>query len=315
MATIFISYSHRPQDEHAMQVIPSQIENIYGTGSYWYDRGLQGGSEWWESIKIEIQMCQIFLLLVSDSSVQSEYCVKEIRHALRHKKPVLPVILPTFYGKYQESFPSDLQKTMNKLQYIDIQRGYEDLSKIWGALNHLLTNLRLPLSITDRWILFNQFQIMDKIGGDDKGYDPEYYEKSKKVLELGYELYYEEITNHVFPKVFPKGDGQEIMDIFEMFRMMKDAYSELEEKTGINDDYVYFQGFDSNTEEEEMAFAKFSVEVMGRYSSLEIKNYKAYKPKLPKYRAMLKEWQKSNDVYTLTKDDLIRITNAPISDL
>lgn len=59
----------------------------------WYDEGITPGSRWSESLANAIDSCSVFLVFISNNSVQSENCRNEIDYALKHQRPFVTVYL------------------------------------------------------------------------------------------------------------------------------------------------------------------------------------------------------------------------------
>jgi hypothetical protein len=50
---------------------------------FWHDQKLDAGDIWWEEIMRQVGLCDIFMYLLSNESVISEYCQAEFREAIR----------------------------------------------------------------------------------------------------------------------------------------------------------------------------------------------------------------------------------------
>lgn len=313
MATIFISYSRRDSD--FVEFIEPRIHNIYGFASLWYDKsseGIQGGDEWWTTIVNRIRDCQLFLFLVSDSSVASENCQKELRKAIYNRKTVLPVLLQTYTLEYPAIMPDDLSEYMHKVQYIDFRKGYDDLSLLWGAIHRIIDH---SLSRVNRWILYNQYEMLRLLNMlATEPQNAEHYERQQQVLGDGYEWYYDQISGQIVPPM-EYGDGEEVMTILDMYRAIHNACVENADCSDIPLAHRKFHGFDGNHEAEYLAFARFTIEVEGRYTesapdATNNPDLNSHIPMLPTYRRMLEKWRLSENQNSLTKEDIIRILNA-----
>lgn len=316
MAKIFISYSRT--DRNIVDFLVPQIRNIYGDGSYWYDTAIQGGVDWWNSIQSEIHACQVFLFLMSDKAVQSDYCIAELRKALLHRKQVLQVLLPSLKVDYQSSLPEDLYTQLKVDQYVDLRNEYDedrqafkDLSRLLGALNNLIFSIRLPLSTTERWLLHNQFEILQQLNPDHPDYSENFFKKAMEVLSQGYEWYYDDFAQYIYTRVFPYSSALEIVHILDMFHALKSSFDKLADKSGIEQSAIEFSGFGGNDETAVMQFTRFMMESMGRFTELKPEHgLNSHVPMLDAYRKMLKVWNMSRDKYNLSKEDIIKIANA-----
>ncbi len=111
------------------------------------------------------------------------------------------------------------------------------------------------LSVTDRWILSNQYQILEHL---DPG-GAEQYQRAREALESGYELEYDVISSHVFKdgSTLSEEACDEVIDVLDMFRALGRSYDELEDKAGIEERRIRFQGFDGNNETEQLAYSRY----------------------------------------------------------
>lgn len=119
---IFISYS---REDKAFR---NTIEPILGEAydDVWSDRQLHGGDEWWEKILGQIEQCDIFLYLLSPSSIKSKFCRAEYAEAVRLKKQILPV-------KITPKTP--IPAYVAKFQWIDMSDGIDSdtVTQLFGA--------------------------------------------------------------------------------------------------------------------------------------------------------------------------------------
>lgn len=86
---IFISYAHKNSD----QVMPI-LEKLDEAGyRVWYDDGIAPGSEWPEYIAEHLNACSVVIAFVSQQSIDSPNCRREVTYALAKQKPFLGVVL------------------------------------------------------------------------------------------------------------------------------------------------------------------------------------------------------------------------------
>jgi TolB-like protein len=84
---IFVSYSHQDSD-----VVFPRIQWLRDQGfNIWYDEGISPGASWREELAESILGCDLFIILVSPQSAQSDNCLKEVNYALEHDRPVLAI--------------------------------------------------------------------------------------------------------------------------------------------------------------------------------------------------------------------------------
>jgi len=86
MTKIFISYSRR--NRKYTERLASYLEKSFDV---WYDKEIHLGTDWWNKIVKEIEKCDHFIFLISESSVISEYCLKEVELAYELNKHIVPI--------------------------------------------------------------------------------------------------------------------------------------------------------------------------------------------------------------------------------
>ena len=86
---IFISYAHADSDR-VLPVISGLQERGYRV---WYDAGIEAGTEWPEYIAEHLDGCSCFLAFISEHSLNSHNCRREINFAIELRKEPLVVYL------------------------------------------------------------------------------------------------------------------------------------------------------------------------------------------------------------------------------
>ena len=131
MPRIFISYS-RVDKSPFVEGLVTKLRDAYGYNDIWYDEELTGGEIWWEKILSEIAQCDIFLYVLSNESVRSDYCQAEFEEARRLQKFIIPV---------QARDRTKLTGEIRNIQIINMTKGVEDatvLPRLFGAINKYL---------------------------------------------------------------------------------------------------------------------------------------------------------------------------------
>lgn len=86
---IFISYAHA--NEKAVHEV---LESLNQRGfRFWYDEGIEAGSEWPESIARRLAGADLVLAFVSNAYVRSDNCRKEIHFAISKGIPTVSIFL------------------------------------------------------------------------------------------------------------------------------------------------------------------------------------------------------------------------------
>ncbi len=95
---VFISYSHHDDAARDQLVLKLKVLQTAGLVEYWLDRDLTAGEEWNRGIAEQLVAMDVFVLLLSDHSLTSDYINRvEINRALKRQEEgtakVVPVIL------------------------------------------------------------------------------------------------------------------------------------------------------------------------------------------------------------------------------
>ncbi len=166
----------------------------------------------------------------------------------------------------------------------------------------------MKLSRTERWILAQQYQILEALDPGAAGD----FRSSREVLECGYELEYESLCEHIYADrhAMSADECQEVLDIMDMFSFLKRAVEAVAQDSDLTGKDVAFPGFDGNNETKQLGYAHH-LRAGGKFTDLdEGDDLNSHMPVLDQYRRMLSEWNASEDRHELTLDDIRRITSA-----
>jgi serine/threonine kinase PknH len=84
---IFISYSSQDRSS-----IDDLLVALHKTKKpVWFDEELAGGEAWWRVILDKIRTCEVFLVAVSNHSLDSKPCQAELAYAQALHRPILPI--------------------------------------------------------------------------------------------------------------------------------------------------------------------------------------------------------------------------------
>ena len=96
----------------------------------------------------------------------------------------------------------------------------------------------------------------------------------------------------------------EVCEILTMFRALRRSYDALQDKSGIQEVLITFDGFDAN-DDEEHEYLRIADGMTILPSDIEALN--SHMPRLRGYQMMLQAWRNSHDKENLTKEDITRI--------
>ena len=151
----------------------------------------------------------------------------------------------------------------------------------------------MKLTKTERWILFNQFQILEKLGGTD--YSPvETCKRTAEALSCGYELDYAYLSPHIYDgdDVLPADECREVLEILGMYDALQFSHQQLGSKSLVSEHDVKFPGFDGNNEGSQLSYAHFIIKDHRFESLISLnKDLNSHMPTLELYRRMLAMWK------------------------
>lgn len=89
MTRFFVSYSRSVQKD-----VKKVVDLLRAAGhEVWWDTDIPAVHDWWATILDNIEWCEVFLFVVSEKSVQSPYCLAELKYANDRKRPILPFVV------------------------------------------------------------------------------------------------------------------------------------------------------------------------------------------------------------------------------
>jgi len=88
---IFISYCHED-----VEIITSVVKEMYDQQyRIWHDDGIDGGDQWWKTVKAAIENAAIVVLFLSTNYLSEDHpvCKDEMNYALDNEKEIIPIRL------------------------------------------------------------------------------------------------------------------------------------------------------------------------------------------------------------------------------
>ncbi|NNK53029.1 MAG: toll/interleukin-1 receptor domain-containing protein, partial [Flavobacteriaceae bacterium] len=109
---VFISYSRADSD-----YVSGLVDALRSKGfDVWFDKNIRSGNEWDNTIEREIKNADAMVLILSDTSVQSDNVKDEMSYAMQLSKSVIPI-------KIEEC---DVPMRLARKQFIDFtQVGFD----------------------------------------------------------------------------------------------------------------------------------------------------------------------------------------------
>jgi formylglycine-generating enzyme required for sulfatase activity len=129
---LFISYA-RVDQTYCVQIV-NRLDNSHDV---WFDRRLFGGDNWWDRILQQLAQCEGFVYLVSQASVESEYCLKELDIAIQAKRAIIPVLIES---------GTEIPEPIRHLHYVDLIGGLtvDSITALFDAITFAERNYQPP---------------------------------------------------------------------------------------------------------------------------------------------------------------------------
>ena len=87
---VFISYGH--EDKTFVKKLAGELAKA-NIETWWDFDALRGGPDWQKEIQRGIKLCDYFVVVLSPSSVERDWVLKEITFANEYKKKIIPLKL------------------------------------------------------------------------------------------------------------------------------------------------------------------------------------------------------------------------------
>jgi uncharacterized protein YfbU (UPF0304 family) len=158
-------------------------------------------------------------------------------------------------------------------------------------------SMRSPFTKAECLLLSSHYRSLAASTGDQQ------YERSAKIVESGYVSLHEELLQELDHEEIPSEKPRLVIQILEMFA---DIYTT--SKNSIRPELA-FSGFCDPPEGDELYFAKFVIEDLGRYSILG-EMPQAASPMMFKYSKMLDCYRRREDIFELHENDLVRLATV-----
>ena len=119
---IFVSYSHKDKD-----VVYPFIETLQKRFNVWFDDGIHLGKDYKAEIMDHLKRCELFLFLISENSLNSDFCKKEIYFAEQKKKRFINIIIKNIELPDLFIFDYGHLQCFNLFEYDDLSSAVDDL--------------------------------------------------------------------------------------------------------------------------------------------------------------------------------------------
>ena len=150
MSDIFISYSRKDID-FAQKIVDALTTNDLDTWIDW--KSIPKGEDWEKEIYRGIEEADAFLFLISPNSVASEMCNKEIAHAVKNGKRILPIFISgvenwEVYGITEKFLTREAREEINRRNFIFCREGKDEFNKT-------IEEIRTTIHIDYEWLKYH----------------------------------------------------------------------------------------------------------------------------------------------------------------
>lgn len=121
---VFVCYAHTDS-----AIVYADLVHLRDNGvNIWYDEGIPAGTAWRGEIAGAIKGAQKFIFYLSEASLKSSHCLREVDYALNHDLEIIPVYLETCI------LPTELEFGLNRVQALFRHQDDRFMERLLAAL-------------------------------------------------------------------------------------------------------------------------------------------------------------------------------------
>lgn len=171
----------------------------------------------------------------------------------------------------------------------------------------------MELSKLERYFLSNQLRILETLYPTEA----DEFAVQREAIEQGYSFIYEMGMDHILDgdDAMTPDESKEVWESMDMFLSIDRTIQDLGLEELHNEHFTRFRGYDGNNESKFMGFAAFTIERLGRFTHLPLKEeiyFNSHMPTRQIYGKMLTEWRKIGyeHRFPMRKEDLMKVLAA-----
>jgi len=166
--------------------------------------------------------------------------------------------------------------------------------------------MNIELTNAERLLLANQYEILAALNKDD------HYSVMAETLRQGHKWLYSQYFDSLSENL-PDEKAEHVLAILALYSVLRDSYTELSDKGGVEEHAVQFKGFDGNNESDLLCFARSLIK-HDRYSETLGKTARnSHSHTTDIYTRMLDCWDEmGRPDYPLSKEDIQKILAAQV---
>ncbi|PKK88450.1 MAG: hypothetical protein CVV64_18805 [Candidatus Wallbacteria bacterium HGW-Wallbacteria-1] len=168
------------------------------------------------------------------------------------------------------------------------------------------------LSKKDRLLLINQYKILRVLEPESA----DHYDELISILENGFKIFYSMLEESISEDI-SEDECRLVLDILSIYRFIEDyKYCHPEDNEIIKHGNSIFRGFDGNHETNMLVFARFLIDMQGKFSEQiknknQISNFNSPECKVKEYENVIKIWKSEFEGKPLCKrEEILRILEA-----
>lgn len=167
----------------------------------------------------------------------------------------------------------------------------------------------MELTKKERLSFIYQLRILEALYPDEA----EYYAKNRTALEEGYTYHYDWMIEHLYDELSEE-QCREVIDILDMYSEIAWGLEKLGEDDELRKHHLAkFRGFDGNNETHLMAYVRYFVVDLDRFSILKHDEYPYFNshcPMLNTYREMLARWREMGSPHSIGREQIAKLLGA-----
>lgn len=121
---VFVCYAHKDSDRVYEDLVQLNENGI----NIWYDEGIPAGSSWRGEIAGAIQGASKLLFFISEASLVSSHCLREVDFAVNHDVEIVPVYLD------DSVLPAELELVLNRVHALYREKDARYMEHLLDAL-------------------------------------------------------------------------------------------------------------------------------------------------------------------------------------
>jgi tetratricopeptide (TPR) repeat protein len=121
---VFVCYAHSDADTVYADLVELDRNGV----NIWYDEGIPAGSSWRGEIAAAIKSADRLIYFISQASLKSSHCLREVDYAITHDIEIIPVYLEEI------ELPGELELVLNRVHGLFREKDSRYMEHLLGAL-------------------------------------------------------------------------------------------------------------------------------------------------------------------------------------